>query len=253
MTGPLVDNHAITIYDPTTRPLSFLLLEVGVLVACALTLRHALAADRRGDRAARITWLTVIVYGVAMEAISYTVVQSFAHGQFTVMLWDAQLPLYVVAVYPVLLYTGIAAARALELPRAIEPIAAGLCILALDVPFDLAGPPLGWWRWWGGDPNTAVRWAGVPVTSFYWHLAFGASLAAITAYASRTRRPALWTAIPFTATTIVSGVILFMPMHAFAALGLGHGTFVAAAIAGAIAAVGLTLARRVRTRVLRSA
>ena len=242
MTAPLIQTGPITIYDPTTRPLSFVLLELFVITAAALTLRHAL---RSKDQAARITWLTIVVYGLAMEAISYLLVQNFAHGQFTVMLWDRQLPLYVVAVYPVLLYTGITAARSLRLPKTVEPIAAGLCILALDVPFDLAGPPLGWWRWWGGDPNTAVRWAGVPVTSFYWHLAFGAMLAMLTAAASRRGRPPLWMAAPLTLGTIVLGVIAFMPMHALAALGVGHGAFVASAISLAAVTVLLALRRRV--------
>jgi hypothetical protein len=245
VTGPLVDTHLVTIYDPTTRPLSFVALELGVLAAGALTLRHALAADRRGDRAARITWLAILIYGLAMEAISYTVVQNFGHGQFTVMFLDAQLPLYIVAVYPVLLYTGITAARAMKLSPVVTPIASGLCILALDVPFDLAGPPLGWWRWWGGDPNTAVRWHGVPVTSFYWHLAFGAAMAAWTAFAARRRRPPAWMALPLAAATIVTGVILFMPMHALAALGVGHGAYVAIAIATCAAVVTVALARAV--------
>ena len=246
MTAPWVATRAITIYDPTTRPASFLALELAVFAWCALTLRHALRADARGDRAARITWLTIVVYGLAMEAISYTLVQNFAHGQFTVMLWDRQLPLYVVAVYPVLLYTGIAVARALRLPRAIEPIAAGLFIVMLDLPFDLAGPPCGWWTWFGGDPNTAVRWHGVPVTSFYWHLAFGAALAAITRLASAHRRPPLVLAPALALATIVAGVLLFMPMHALAAVGIGHGTFVGAAIAASAAATAVALAVRGR-------
>jgi hypothetical protein len=246
VTPPLVATAPVTIYDPTTRPASFLALEVVVFTWAALTLRHALRADARGDRAARITWLTIVIYGIAMEAISYLLVQNFVHGQFTVMLWDRQLPLYVVAVYPVLLYTGIAAARALRLPRAIEPIASGLFILALDVPFDLAGPPSGWWIWFGGDPNTAVRWHGVPVTSFYWHLAFGAALAAVTRAASAKRRPPAILAPVLASLTIVIGVIAFLPMHALAALGIGHGTFVGVAIAAAAAATAVALAARGR-------
>lgn len=246
MTAPWLATGPVTIYDPTTRPASFLALELGVLIWCALTVRHALRADARGDRAARITWLTIVVYGFAMEAISYTLVQNFAHGQFTVMLWDRQLPLYVVAVYPVLLYTGIAAARALRLPRAIEPITAGLFIVLLDVPFDLAGPPCGWWTWFGGDPNTAVRWHGVPVTSFYWHLAFGAALAAITSAAARRTRPPAILAPVLAVATIVAGVLAFMPMHALAAVGIGHGAFVGAAIAASAAATAVALATRGR-------
>jgi len=239
MTGPLVDTDALTIYDPTTRPLSFVILEVLVIAFGTATFFHA-----RRSKLARVTWITIVVYGLIMEALSYMVVQNFAHGQFTVMLWAAQLPLYIIFVYPVLLYTGITAGRALRLPRAIEPIACGLCILALDVPFDLAGPPMGWWRWWGGDPNTAVRWGGVPVTSFYWHLAFGAALAGVTAFAARRGRTGAIYALPLALATIVIGVIAFMPMHLFAALGLGHDVFVATAIAGSAALVAITVVRR---------
>ena len=241
MTAPLLSTRAITIYDPLAQPASFVALELVVFAWAALTFRHAW---RSADRAARVTWLTIVVYGVAMEAISYTLVQNFGHGQFTVMLWDRQLPLYVVAVYPVLLYTGIAAARALRLAPAPTAIASGLFILALDVPFDLAGPRLGWWRWWGGDPNTAVRWCGVPVTSFYWHLAFGAVLSAVTAAAARRARPPLWFALPLAAATIVGGVIAFSPMHALAAVGVGHGGFVACGIACAAAVTIAAIARR---------
>jgi hypothetical protein len=246
VTAPWLDTRAITIYDPTTRPASFLALELVVLAWCALTWRHAWRADARGDRAARITWLTILVYGLGIEAVSYTLVQNFAHGQFTVMLWDRQLPLYVVAVYPVLLYTGITAARALRLPRAIEPITSGLFIVTLDVPFDLAGPPAGWWRWFDSDPNLAVRWHGVPVTSFYWHLAFGAALAALTRFASRRARPPAIASLWLAAGTIIVGVIAFMPMHALAAVGIGHGAFVGAAIAASAAATVVALAVRGR-------
>jgi hypothetical protein len=224
--SPLVDTRFVTIYDPTTRPLSFVLLELVALVWAGLTLRHALR-----DRVRLLTWITIVVYGVVMEVLSYNLTTAFSHGQFTVMFYDRQLPLYVVAIYPVLLYTGIAVARTFRLPAWREALGAGVLIVALDVPFDLAGPPLGWWTWSNTDPNLAVRWAGVPVTSFYWHLAFGALLAALT----RRPRGLAWT-LPLAVGTIVGGFLAFLPFHGLHALGVPDGAIVGGALAGAAAA-----------------
>jgi len=242
--SPIVSSQFLTIYDPTTRPLSFVALEVFVLVAGAWTLRHALRARARGDRAALLTWLTIFVYGLAMEAISYEAVQNFAHGQFTVMFYDRQLPLYIITVYPVLLYTGIWAARKLGLGPIATALASGVCIVALDVPFDIAGPRAGWWYWFGDDPNIAVRWLGVPVTSFYWHLCFGAILSGLTARAARDRMPSGWLAFPIAAAVIVLGVISFLPFHGLAALGVGQRTIVAGAIAGFATAAAIARSAR---------
>jgi hypothetical protein len=220
----------IRFHDPR---LSFVLLELVALAWCALTFRHA---RRTGQL---LTWVTIVVYGVAMELISYNLTDTFHHGKFTVMLFDDRMPLYVVAIYPVLLYTGIAIARALQLPAPT----AGVLIVLLDVPFDLAGPPLGWWTWTNTDPNLAVRWAGVPVTSFYWHLAFGAILCALTA-----RRRPLWFAAPWAAATIALGMVAFLPFHALHALGVPDGAIVAGALAVCSAAAWPAVARRRRRR-----
>jgi hypothetical protein len=231
--------------NPFELPWSFLALEAIVLTWAALTFRHARRAHQRGDRAAWITWLTIFVYGLVMEIVSYNFVDNFAHGQFTVMFYDRQLPLYVTAVYPVLLYTGITAARALRLPPVREAIAAGILIVSLDMPFDILGPREGWWRWFDDDPNIAYRWAGVPVTSYYWHLAFGGILAYLTARASRERTPPAWFTAPLTVATIVLGVIAFLPFHGLKALGVSDGVIVGTALGGAAAC---TLASALRRR-----
>jgi hypothetical protein len=220
----------ITFNDPTTLPISFVLLEVGVITWAALTLRHAVRAG------ALLTWLTIFVYGLVMELVSYNAVDNFAHGQFTVMFYDRQLPLYITVVYPVLLYTGIALARRLHIADragpAAEAITAGMFIVCIDVPFDITGPRLGWWRWFDNDPNIAYRWLGVPVTSFYWHLTFGAILCALTARAARAGR-SLWWCMPITVGTIVLGVLGFLPFHGLKALGVSDGVIVGAALAAA--------------------
>jgi hypothetical protein len=216
----------VSFNDPTTLPISFVLLEAGVMLWAALTLRHAIRHK------ALLTWLTIFVYGLVMEIVSYNAVDNFAHGQFTVMFYDRQLPLYITVVYPVLLYTGIALARRLHLSPAAEAVTAGLFIVCIDVPFDIAGPRLGWWRWFDNDPNIAYRWLGVPVTSFYWHLTFGAILCALTARAARANRP-LWWCAPITVGTIVLGVIGFLPFHGLKAIGVSDGVIVGAALAAA--------------------
>jgi hypothetical protein len=244
----LFDSRLLTLHDPRTLPWSFLVLEVVVFVGAALTVRHAVRAHRAGDRAALLTWVTIFVYGLAMELVSYNFVDNFAHGQFTVMFYDRQLPLYITVIYPVLLYTGIATARSLGLPPRIEPIAAGVCIVALDAPFDMLGPREGWWRWFDNDPNIAYRWAGVPVTSYYWHLTFGAILAALTMRAARHRTPPPWMALPLAALTIVLGVIGFLPFHGLKALGVSDGVIVGAALAAAVAASAAAAVAAARTR-----
>jgi hypothetical protein len=238
-------NRLVALQDPTALPWHFVGLELVTLLVAGLTLRHALRAHARGDRAALFTWLTIVVYGVAMEVVSYNLVDNFAHGQFTVMFYDRQLPLYVTAIYPVLLYTGIATARWLGLRPAAEAVAAGALIVAMDASFDLVGPRAGWWRWYDTDPNIAYRWAGVPVTSFYWHLAFGGVLAALTARVARARRPPPWLALPLSAAVIVLGVLCFMPFHGLAALGVSHGVIVGSALtaAAAVAAAAFRLRR----------
>jgi hypothetical protein len=222
----------ISFNDPTTLPISFVLLETGVMLWAALTLRHAI----RSGRPALLTWLTIFVYGLVMELVSYNAVDNFAHGQFTVMFYDRQLPLYITVVYPVLLYTGIALARRLRIADRAGPVAeaitAGIFIVCIDVPFDITGPRLGWWRWFDNDPNIAYRWLGVPVTSYYWHLTFGAILCALTARAARAGR-SLWWCFPITVGTIVLGVIGFLPFHGLKAIGVSDGVIVGAALAAA--------------------
>lgn len=223
----------MTINDPFAQPWHFLGLEVVVLTLAALTFRHA-----RRDRTALVTWVTIFVYGLAMELLSYAYVDNFAHGQFTVMFHRDQLPLYITVIYPVLLYTGIATARALGYRPAAQAVAAGILIVAMDAPFDMVGPEAGWWRWFDDDPDIAHRWLGVPVTSYYWHLAFGGILAALTARA----RSLAWV-LPCVAGTIVLGVAAFLPFHGLKALGVGDGVIVAAAL-GLAAAVAVRAPRR---------
>ena len=235
--GVVIDTAAFTLYTPWSRPPVHLALECVMVGLGILTWLHALRARRAGEMLPLFTWSTVLIYGLAMELVSYHFVDNFEHAQFAVMLYRRKLPLYITAIYPVLLYTGIATVRRLNLPRWAEGFAAGFAIVALDVPFDVTGPEVGWWEWSATDPRLADRWSGVPVTSYYWHLAFGGILAALTAavgpHVQTTRQLAF--AVPTALLTMVLGVLAFLPLHALAALGVSHGVVVGTALALAAA------------------
>jgi hypothetical protein len=230
--GLVLDTAVVTLYTPWSRPVVHLALEVVVITLGVLTLVHALRARREGDLLPLFTWTTILVYGLAMEFVSYNFIDNFVHAQFSVMFYHRKLPLYITAVYPVLLYIGIATARRFRFPLWAEGLAAGLLIVALDVPFDVLGPNLGWWSWSDTDPRLAYRWCGVPVTSYFWHLAFGGVLAALTTaigtHLRTTRQLAL--ALPAALMTMVLGVVAFLPLHGLAAVGVSHGTVVGSAL-----------------------
>jgi hypothetical protein len=215
-------------------PLHFVGLELAVAAAFALTLAHALRERRRGDGWPLVQWLTALCYGVLIELVTYNYWDNFDHGQFTVQLYHHKLPLYVVLLYPAFHYTGLKLVEARNLPRVTEALVVGLCIMLIDVPFDTAGPDAGWWRWSTKDPNMAVRWLGVPITSYYWYLLFGALYAAIL----RALRPRLgrraWAPLVaplLGAAVLVLGVIAFIPFHLLKAVGIPAGAIVAAHIA----------------------
>jgi hypothetical protein len=230
---PLLDTAFVTLRAPWSVGPSFLGLELTVVVCGVLTLLHALGERRRGDGVPLFTWGVSFTYGIVMELLSYNFIDSFTHGQFTVMFYKHQLPLYVVTLYPVLQYTSIVVARRLRRGLVAQVFTAGLFIVAMDMPFDILGPTQGWWSWSATDPNIAFRWFSVPVTSYYWHLAFGGLLGGLTGafgrYGGDPARP--WRiaalALPVSALTIVLGVISFLPFHFLKARGVPDGTIVA--------------------------
>jgi hypothetical protein len=243
----------VILRNPLAQPGSFVALELAMIACGALTFAHAWGSWKRSrDLLPLFTWIAIVSYGVAMEIVSYETVDAFAHGPFTVMLYRGKLPLYVVFVYPALLYTGIAAARRLGLSRWAEPLVAGLAIVLLDAPFDVLGPDAGWWSWSSTDPNVHARWDGVPFTSYYWHVAFGACVALLTRSADRwlsppRARPALLLAAPLVGVaTIVLGALSFVPFHLLQKAGISDGANLALLVSASVGVA--TFARRGATQ-----
>lgn len=227
-------SELLTLYTPLSRAPASLGLELTFLVCAALTLWHALRARRRGDLGPLFIWASTLAYGLMIEILSYNFLDNFTHGQFTVMLYHRRLPLYIAVLYPVFIYTAIQLAALLQPRRFAEPFLVGLIIVVMDLPYDISGPDAGWWVWSAKDPNLVYRWHGVPVTSYYWHLAFGGSLAFVVrslrarAVAAGLLRPLrlLLLSILVGVLTLVLGVLAFLPYHGLKSLGVSDGAIV---------------------------
>jgi hypothetical protein len=141
-------------------------------------------------------------------------------------------------------------ARRLGIRPALEGFAAGLVIVSIDMPFDILGPVVHWWSWSDKDPNVAARWLDVPVSSYYWHLAFGGILASLTTLVGRRLRrlpSLLLLSLPISALVIVLGVASFTPYHALAALGVPQQAIVFGALALSLAVAVFAHRRTVET------
>lgn len=179
------DPSYVAVNNPFDMPWHFLGLELVVYGCFIMTVRHAWKQHREGDSFHLFQWLTMFVYGLLMELIAFNFMQNYHHGQFSVQLYHGELPLYITAIYLVFHYTGIKAVERLGLPLIKGGLLAGLAIMVIDVPFDSLGVDAGWW-WWVDNSADALhprfvevletRWFGVPVTSYYWYLMYGALL-----------------------------------------------------------------------------
>ncbi len=219
------DGSYLAFHNPLAGPLHFAGLELLVMASFALTLRHAIIQYRAGEKHHLLQWLTACLYGVLIELIAYNYINSYDHGQFTVQLYHRKLPLYVVFLYPVFHYTGLELVQRWRLKAVPEALIAGLTMCLIDIPFDVAGVNAKWWTWLSGDPNFKVRWLGVPLTSYYWYMAFGAAYSLLCRVTRNwiNRKGIVAQALLSPALAIgvvVFGTIFFQPFHGLVALGV---------------------------------
>jgi len=214
----------------------FIGLELVFATSLVLTLVHAIGRYRSGDQRPLFSWLTAGCYGVFMELIAFNFLDNYTHAQFSVQLYHDKLPLYVVCLYPVFLYTGLQITARWRLTPVAEALLCGFVICLIDMPFDIAGVRAGWWVWSTTDKNLAVRWLGVPVTSYYWYLMFGAVYALLCRgigrlVDKRSLPTKIAVALPTGALVIVLGVLSFLPFHGLKALGVHDDVVVAVHLA----------------------
>lgn len=152
---------------------NFLLGELIFYGLAYLTFQHAV---RNGGRYIYL-WFTTILHGLVVESLSYFMpdIDNFWHAQSMVMMLGNRLPLHVMLIYPVFIYTAAVAVSRLHFRRLPEAMAVGLAVVALDVPFDIMGIKLLWWSWHDTDPNIYDRHYWVPWTSYYFHASFASA------------------------------------------------------------------------------
>ncbi len=207
---------------------SFLVIELIVLSGFVTTVVHAFRHARQSRTpSAPLTLLACLLYGLLMDISSYYTVENFWHGEFSVMFLYNRLPLYIVLLYPALLYHLYMTIRRYEFSPLVEAISVGFFGGAAYSIFDNLGPMLGWWIWDASDPTTLPYLNSVPVTSYHWFFLFTGVFAWLTRIvcwdwvASRKSRAAIGLGVALIPIlTVVLGALLFIPYNLFAYNGM---------------------------------
>jgi hypothetical protein len=203
---------------------SHLAIDVLILIGFLLALAHAWKTYKNsGSPSALLTLLSCVLYGLFMDILSYYTVENFWHGEFSVMLLFNKLPLYIVCLYPAIIYHSIMTIKRYDFSRLTESILSGFLSGFLYMIFDNFGPMVGWWIWDITDPTTFPYVSSVPLTSYAWMFLFTTAFTFI-------NRAICWNwvekgvskfkialAIIFMPiATVFCGVILFIPQNLFA-------------------------------------
>jgi len=155
------------------------ILEVTVITGAVLALVYAIARLRRhGDPTNLVLWFGAIAYLLVIEpplyfpgafGISDYVDTMFAHNVFTVDFLWGRLPLYIVAIYPLMATVAFEIVRSLEVFRHYGTLVGAVCVgfvhHAFYEIFDHLGPQLRWWEWSVDNPMNQPMFDSVPLPS----------------------------------------------------------------------------------------
>jgi len=154
-------------------------LEVTVVVGAVLALIHAIIRMRRhGDPTNLVLWFGACAYLFIIEpplyfpaafGIEQHVDTMFAHNLFTVEFLWGRLPLYIVAIYPLMATLAFGIVRMLGVFRQYGTIAGAVCVgfvhHAFYEIFDHLVPQLRWWEWSLENPINQPFFDAVPLPS----------------------------------------------------------------------------------------
>ncbi|XP_002129943.2 uncharacterized protein LOC100176636 [Ciona intestinalis] len=158
---------------------TFLLANVLYLAMAFMALKFAV---RHGWNSRYVyMWFAALLHGIVTEVIVYHLpdVNNFWHSQTPVIFVGQRFPLYIVLFYPATITHAYIAAEHLKLPWWAEPFAVGLFDVLIDFPYDIMGIKLLWWTWHDTDPNLEDRHYWVPWTSYFFHMSFHSTFAAL--------------------------------------------------------------------------
>ncbi|BBX65927.1 hypothetical protein MSAS_51010 [Mycobacterium saskatchewanense] len=154
-------------------------LEVTVIAGALLALVCAMVRLRRHhDPTNLVLWFGAITYLLIIEpplyfpaafGIGSRVDTMFAHNVFTVDFLWGRLPLYIVAVYPMMATVAYEIVRMLAVFRHYGALIGAVCVgvvhHAFYEVFDQLGPQLRWWEWTLDNPMNKPFFGSVPLPS----------------------------------------------------------------------------------------
>lgn len=154
-------------------------LELMMVVGAVLAFVHAFRRLRReGDPTNLVLCIGSIVYLLFTEVPLYyshelglgsKLGTEFAHDTFTVTFLYDRLPLYIVALYPVVTTLAYEVVRSLGIFKRHNIVVAAICVGVVHhcfyEVFDQLGPQLRWWAWNVDNPNNQPLLRSVPVGS----------------------------------------------------------------------------------------
>lgn len=153
-------------------------LEITVITGAVLALIYAISRYRRGDATNLALWFGAIAYLLIIEpplyfpgafGIADHVDTMFAHNVFTVDFLWGRLPLYIVAIYPMMATVSFEIVRILGVFRRYGTIVGAICVgfvhHAFYEVFDHLGPQLRWWEWSVDNPLNQPLFTSVPMGS----------------------------------------------------------------------------------------
>jgi len=154
-------------------------LEATIVLGAVLTLVYAIVRLRRtGDPTNLVVWLGTLAFLFIIEPLLYFpdafgveehLDTMFAHNVFTVEFLWGRLPLYIVAIYPVMATIAFEIVRMLGVFRQYGTLVGAVCVgfvhHAFYEIFDHLGPQLRWWEWSLDNPVNQPFFDSVPLPS----------------------------------------------------------------------------------------
>lgn len=173
--GGLVEVRNPSALENWTLPV----LEVTVVLGAVLALVLAVVRLRRhGDPTNLVLWFGATAYLFLIEpplyfpaafGIEEHVDTMFAHNVFTVEFLWGRLPLYIVAIYPLMATLAFEIVRMLGVFRRYGILVGAVCVgfvhHAFYEIFDHLGPQLRWWHWSVTNPVNQPMFDAVPLPS----------------------------------------------------------------------------------------
>ncbi|WP_280236723.1 hypothetical protein [Nocardia cyriacigeorgica] len=154
-------------------------LELTIVLGSVLALIYAIVRLRRhGDPTNLVLWFGATAYLFVIEpplyfpaafGIDEHVDTMFAHNLFTVDFLWGRLPLYIIAIYPLMATLAFELVRMLGIFRRYGVLLGAACVgfvhHAFYEIFDQIGPQLRWWEWSVDNPINQPMFDSVPLPS----------------------------------------------------------------------------------------